>query len=497
MDEGTRRRRPGLTLGALLVLVGLGGGTLVVLSILRLGPGFGGPLATSEPALPDADACPIPADAAARVVLAESSGGGSDPNGGGGAAILCRRDGEPIAASTALTCVWSADRSHVRRVSIAFGNDPDDPLILELHSEALRPIELTLFSEGAVYRSSDPTRVGGAVSGAPDGVLGFREVPAHLDAAATPNPGTADGIFRWACADPPEPVVGETAGTVQLLVDGFAPVRQGDATCRWVKVDGAPVLFSIDTYADAFVFGNNEAGVSIARGSLGPDDMPGIYLWISDPARGGLTFTGTFLWPLARSPDMGSASLRFRGFAVDAGVASADLPNLTSGNVSWTCAKPSEELPPAPEGHEPAEVLATRSGTGIIRLGNPLDEELPATVTCWVRDPRPETDPETDPVVPQIERIQMEARYGDERLILTTIDYQLVLERLGPDGRILGEYVPIDGGAWYAQDADVGPHRVGMGRLAFEPTSGPNLPLGGPGGPENFELMVTVDCRLF
>ena len=37
--------------------------------------------------------------------------------------------------------------------------------------------------------------------------------------------------------------------------------------------------------------------------------------------------------------------------------------------------------------------------------------------------------------------------------------------------------------------------RGSYGRLAFEPTDPRYVPLGGPGGPERFELALTVDCR--
>jgi hypothetical protein len=480
-------------------LVGaVGVGLLAGVAVLgRFGPGsFSVESPSAPPPLADPAACPIPADAGARVRLAQSSGG-ADPNAGDGVGVLCAPDGEAIAVAASLECAWSADRDHVRRISLTFGGPEGGPVIVELHSEPQRPIELTLFSRGTVFRSSDPARVDGALSGAASGVLGFRDVPAHIGERATPNPAMADGIVRWACAQPPEAAAGESAGTVQLSVDGQAgPARHADATCRWVEIDGSPVLFAVDTYADAFTFEGMESGVSIAQSNFGTDHPPSIHIWVSHPTRGGYAFSGSFRWPLALATDQGNGTIRYRGFVPDSGAEHAGLPNLGAGTVSWSCGPPAGAVPPVPEGYEPIEDLPRREGTGSIRLGNPLDDELPATVTCWIRDPGPEADPVMGPVVPQIERIEVKARYGDERMILTTIDYQLVLERIGADGRVLGEYVAIDGGGWWSQDADAGPHRAAMGRMAFEPVGPPYVPLGGPGGPERFELAVTVDCRL-
>lgn len=495
LHEGGPRR---WTAAAALVLIVVVGGAYAALGNLGGGPSGSGPIVetpepTPEPPLLDEAACPIP-DPGAVVQLVESTGG-SDPDASGGRLAMCDRLGQPLDAASVLTCVWSADRSHVRIVSGTAGVDPAIAAYFEIQFAAQQPPQLTVLRSGVAFRSADPQRVGGNAPNSSRGVLGFRDVPALVGPTGSPNPDSTEGIVRWACDMPPAPIPGEAAGTVRLTLDGFAAAQLvAEATCRWVGQDGEAILFSMDTYTTALRVSGIEAGVSIHRNALGAHELPEVDFSLTDPADGsGRQVTGSWLFPLALSPDQGAGTLRFRGFTTDVG-RKPDLPDIKSGVVSWRCDPPLVAAPPEPEGYEPHEKPPTRLGTGTIRLGNPLDDDLPATVTCTIRNPDP-ANPDAGITTPQIDAIRMEATYQGERLILLSEGGSMVLERLGNGGSLLGEYVAVDPpGTWGWQDADAGPHRVGMGRLAFEPTDPRYVPLGGPGGPEKFELAVTVHC---
>jgi hypothetical protein len=168
------------------------------------------------------------------------------------------------------------------------------------------------------------------------------------------------------------------------------------------------------------------------------------------------------------------------------------LPAITAGTISWRCQRPLADGP----AQDPVAVeeAPMRRGTGTIRLGFPLDDDLPAAATCRIRNPDPD-DPD-GPTTPVIDAIRMESTYRGERLLLTTEFGPVVLERFGPAGQLLGEYTSIDSGGFGPVEADGGPYSGALGRLGFEPTDPRYVPLGGPGGPERFELSLTVDCRI-
>jgi hypothetical protein len=494
----TARRGPGTTRFVIaLALVGAVVAGLAVTGRLDglLRPGTSPTAATAEPTaeppLPDAAACPIPA-AGASIQLAESIGG-SSPNASGGRFALCDRSGHSLGADATLSCEWSADRRHVRFVSGSAGPGTGN-LGFELRFEPQQPPRLTIWRDDAAYGAEDPGLVQASESGAPSGAVGFRGLPAIVGPTATANPAHADGIIRWACDEAPPPVAGESAGVVRLSVDGVpAGPFLAEATCHWSSVDGQARQTYLETFTTSIRIDGVDTGVTIGLDRSRPLEPIEPTIWLTDPiGGGGWQVTGSFVFPLDQAADGSRGTVRFRGFAADPGAPVKGLPKVTAGTLGWLCDAPITAGPDASAEAPPD--LGTRAGTGSLRLGNPLDNELPATATCTILPPDP--DPQLNRPTPQILAFSMEATFEGERLVLVAGQGPLVLERLGSGARVLGEYVAIDpeGSGLGLSDADTGPLKVNLGRFAFEPTDPRYVPLSGPGGPARFVVSISLDC---
>ena len=431
----------------------------------------------------DPDACPVPPQA--TVILAESSG--FDANAGTARATLCIEGEAPITASFA-SCRWLADRESIGWVN-GIGNFslPSWGAGVRLKRDT-EPV-LTMYrgvvddEPGASYASSAPIQLISAIAdGGLSGAIRFEDLPRTDQNPVPTAPTTVSGLVRWACDEPPEPVPGDSTGSIALDADGRTePVRIVDATCKWVVLDGSPVMLRLSTWGDAYRFGDLDAGVSINRNSLGAHELPEVFVFLDDGAAGGSELSATWRYPLSLTADQSSGALRFRSASYEPGSDLDGTPVFTAGIVTWHCDPPIAGPPKAPEGYEPHEAPLTTIGTGILRLGNPLDNDLPADVTCLIENG-------------EIREVQVEATYGDERLTYTSMWDDGVLIRLDQGGQPLGEYGTTSGYGWFGTEPGAGPVRVPLGTAVFEPTDPRYEPLGGSGGPDRFELTITVDC---
>jgi hypothetical protein len=258
---------------------------------------------------------------------------------------------------------------------------------------------------------------------------------------------------------------------MEVELDGSAETWRIPASCTWVKVQDRPVMIEV---GGAFTLDDALVTIDLSRPALGEADLPDLFATV-DTSEGGLDITYV-VFPVGLSTGQGAGELRFLRAQPHAGIPVEQSEALQAGTIRWQCGSPDQAAPQAPPGYEPHERVI-RTGTANIRLGPPIGEDLEATATCRLHS-FPVGDGESSLGPPEIIDTTLDTLFRGEHLILTSLESDtLTLERLGIDGRILGEYLALRAGPIRAVDPDQ-PFEWNLGQFVFEPTDPRYQPFG-------------------
>jgi hypothetical protein len=465
------------------------------------------PLDQDGPA-PSPGAAPTPSpaafDDAGSIRLVDSFN--SDPDQGTGRLRLCVDGVDAI--EVAIGCTWSVDRSAVERIGGAVerpgggqayvGVDLTGGRFVELDVE----LGLTTDPVGQ-YRSIGLTRIGIDTDvGLAAGVIRFDDMPFDLNAARgveppSDQPAAIGGSTRWSCDPAPPPLPGTGTGHMTIRLD--LPVGQeveADAVCHWSAGITGPSVASVEMAGPPIEVGGGRSW-SLQIAQLGDPPLaadPEVQIYLSTPDGGDSYAPETYaaVIPVGIGAASRDGSLRFQGLVLGE---ETRLPTLDgtertrtlSGVVSWSCGAPLRPPDPLPGGVPPIVRPQTRPGLATLTLEGIIDVPIGIVVTCRVHD-----NP-GDAEGLWVDGADGLFTVGDESVRLIVNDGSLVLFRVGPDGRILGEYVG-DGTGPYLGAVDEVPPLQRLG-LLFRPLDPVYSPFGGDAGPREIEATLMLDCR--
>ncbi len=433
------------------------------------------PPATVPTVMPGVASCPAPAVEGGSFtgeIVAAWSIGGPGPDDSEGIASLCVGTAGGLHASVDVTCTWSVDRQQVLEVRTdtvvtgdvsVFGTwSRRPPQTSESWLLRVTPAGEAAYHSvgaGASARLDGDGQTGrlDAVGGVQD--LGTGPLPPVFPGTdpVAPLPYT----LAWACRQPPPPVPGVGAGTINVHF-GSPIDRSVDlpARCSWDQpVGGAAVVTSVDaagwTVAPGLVM---EAGIGLdALDRIGGEPAD-VRLSVSQDdlitSRRFSSFGGAeALYPLRGSPDGARGSMRFRemraedlGGPTDVEV-SAFPVDVISGTMGWTCDVPAA----APEPAEAHDVIAVRAVPGSLHLAfeRPLARlVMGAPATCLI-------DGSGDDL--SIRRIHGQLPDEDGGSVVVEVGRTLRLARFDETGTFIGEY---EGPVTQSGDVRAGPVRV-------------------------------------
>jgi hypothetical protein len=465
------------------------------------------PLPAGSPAATPPDA-PSPSGAALETpnaILAEDVQGGADPDEGPGTLRLCVDGHDPIDMSVG--CAWSVDRSAVEFV----GGSTDRPgggeasAGIELVGGRFGELSVVLSSlpePGGLYRSTGQARIGvDAESGAVAGVIVFADVPFEVSGpvANVPpgQPPAIGGTLRWSCGPAPVPIPGLAAGHLTIRLDRPAAQQvETEAICNWTAgVAGASVT-AVDMGRPVGIPGDKSWSLHIDQlGDLPLPADPDVTISLSSPNGGdsyaAQSYGAVIVAELGRASQAGR--LRFDGLVLgeETGLPTFDGTEATrtlSGIVSWSCEDPLRRPEPPPGGVPPIARPLTRPGVATLTLAGVAAEAFAIPITCRVHD-----NP-ADAAGLSIDGADGRFTVGDETVTLIVNDGSLVLFRMGPAGRILGEYRGDDGRGPFLGGVDEVPATQAV-TLRFGPVDPAYEPFGGASGPREVGAGVQVDCR--